>query len=307
MTTQTTCARPLPASGAESVLLAIPVFNEAASIAGVLAAARRHVPRVLAVDDGSTDATPALLRDQPDVQVVTHPENRGYGQSLASAFAYAQRAGYRWLITMDADEQHEPAQLPRFLRACARDDADVISGSRYPRGFGSAVDEAARAAVARATAGCCAGIDADPLLAVVNETVEPTTGKDASRAAPPDRRRINAVVTALLRQRLGLRLTDAFCGFKAYRVAALADLLITVPGYAVPMQAWVQSVRAGHRVRELPVPLKYPDPNRHFGGHLDDPMVRLRHYLAVFEEELAQPAPASPPPPCLCAGPPAAQ
>jgi len=106
--------------------------------------------------------------------------------------------------------------------------------------------------------------------------------------APVDRRDINRRITALLKIRLGLALTDAFCGFKGYRVAALNHLCITVPGYAMPMQLWVQAVAAGLRVRELPVPLIYNDPNRHFGGQLDDPEVRLRHYLDVFEKELAR-------------------
>ena len=91
---------------------------------------------------------------------------------------------------------------------------------------------------------------------------------------------------ATLNRRLGLNITDAFCGFKAYRVAALRDLHITVPGYAMPMQFWVQAARAGLRVRELPVRLIYNDPTRHFGGLLDDPAIRLQHYLEVLETEL---------------------
>ncbi len=72
----------------------------------------------------------------------------------------------------------------------------------------------------------------------------------------------------------------------AYRVAALSRLNITVPGYAMPLQFWVQVARAGLRVSELPVRLIYHDSTRHFGGVLDDPAARLEHYLAVFEAEL---------------------
>jgi dolichol-phosphate mannosyltransferase len=107
--------------------------------------------------------------------------------------------------------------------------------------------------------------------------------------APMDRRQINARITELLNQRLGLGITDAFCGFKAYRVAALADLCITEPGYAMPLQLWVQAARAGWRVSEIAVPRIYHDPNRHFGGPLDDPAHRYDHYLAVLEGELARP------------------
>jgi dolichol-phosphate mannosyltransferase len=146
---------------------------------------------------------------------------------------------------MDCDEQHEPECIPCFLRAAAEDDADIISGTRYPG------------------------------------------GQDDDSIAPADRRQINHVVTEQLNRVLGLNITDAFCGFKAYRVAALRHLRITVPGYAMPIQLWVQAGRAGLRIRELPVRLIYNDPTRHFGGILDDPAVRLQHYLDVLAAELA--------------------
>ncbi|MBK8270881.1 MAG: glycosyltransferase family 2 protein [Planctomycetes bacterium] len=104
--------------------------------------------------------------------------------------------------------------------------------------------------------------------------------------APGDRRHINMYVNELLKERLGLELTDSFCGFKAYRVTAMDRLCLSIPGYAFPMQFWVQAVRSGLRVVELPVPLIYNDPNRHFGGILDDPQARLQHYREVFESEM---------------------
>jgi len=225
-------------------LVAIPVFNEAKYLIPVLEQVRVFARNILVIDDGSTDATPDLLRQMPGIQVIAHPENRGYGKSLADAFAFARASDAPWLITMDCDEQHEPACIPRFLQAAVTDQADIISGTRYPGG----------------------------------------TGGNAS--APADRMAINATVTELLNRRLGLCITDAFCGFKAYRVAALADIKITVPGYAMPMQFWVQTVRAGLRITELPVRLIYNDPTRHFGGMLDDPTVRLAHYLDVLAQEL---------------------
>lgn len=232
-------------------LLAIPVFNEERYVEAVLESARRFSAHILVIDDGSTDATPELLRRHADIHVIRHPENRGYGKSLSDAFDYAQRHGYPWLITMDCDEQHEPECIPCFLQAAARDDADVISGTRYPNGH----------------------------------TV------DAS--VPSDRLAINRRITALINQRLGLNITDSFCGFKAYRVSALQHIHITVPGYAMPMQWWVQVARANLRVTELPIRLIYNDPTRHFGGLLDDPEVRLAHYIEVMERELAAPTSAS--------------
>ncbi len=106
--------------------------------------------------------------------------------------------------------------------------------------------------------------------------------------APEDRRRINSRVTALINQRLKLSLTDAFCGFKAYRVAALATLRLDVTGYEFPLQFWVQAAAHGLRIAEVPVQRIYLDPNRSFGAALDDPAHRLACYTEVFEREMSR-------------------
>lgn len=224
-------------------LVAIPVHNEERYLPGVLSAVRRYTDHLLIVDDGSTDATSAILREQEDLDVIRHPENRGYGQSLIDAFRFAYGRGYEWVLTLDCDEQHEPAQIPDFVNQLDRD-VDVVSGSRY------LIDHP----------------DDDE--------------------APPERRRINLTINNLLDLTLGLQLTDSFCGFKAHRVAAMQQLQLDEPGYAFPLQFWVQCVRAGLRIREIPVRRVYRDKSREFGGTLDDPAARLQHYLAVFVREL---------------------
>jgi len=113
----------------------------------------------------------------------------------------------------------------------------------------------------------------------------------ASDDLPPgDRRVINSTITAVLNQIFSLNLTDAFCGFKAQRTSAMLRLRLDEPGYAFPMQLWPRAVKAGLRITEVPVRLIYNDPSRHFGGALDDPASRLRHYLDVLRCELNRPA-----------------
>jgi glycosyltransferase involved in cell wall biosynthesis len=227
-------------------LLAIPVYNEEKHVERVLELVLHFTPagtEVLVIDDGSSDTTPSLLARFP-VEVIRHARNRGYGRSMQDAFRWAAVDGFDWVITMDCDEQHEPASIPRFIAAAEEGGWDLISGSRY--------------------------------LVRELESDDP----------PADRRAINAQITEELNERLGLRLTDAFCGFKAYRVSALRRLRLDVDGYAFPMQFWVQAVAAGLRIQEIPVKLIYNDLNRSFGGPLDDASVRLEHYRCVLHREL---------------------
>jgi glycosyltransferase involved in cell wall biosynthesis len=104
---------------------------------------------------------------------------------------------------------------------------------------------------------------------------------------PGDRRTINATITTMVNETLHLNLTDSFCGFKAHRVAAMRKLKLTETGYAFPLQLWPQVARAGFRITEIPVRLIYKDQTRSFGGVLDDAGRRLRHYLEVFNREMA--------------------
>ena len=113
------------------LLIAIPVFNERKYVQAVLDRVKRFHPEILVIDDGSTDGTADYLRTRQDIQLICHPENRGYGQALINAFKHADARGYDWVITMDCDEQHEPEMITEFVRQIRNDDADIISGSRY--------------------------------------------------------------------------------------------------------------------------------------------------------------------------------
>jgi dolichol-phosphate mannosyltransferase len=106
--------------------------------------------------------------------------------------------------------------------------------------------------------------------------------------APEDRRRINFTITAELNERYTLGITDAFCGFKAYRREALAKLCITETSWGMPLQLWVQAARAGLRIKEVGVPRLYLDPNRAFGGVMNDAEQRLAYYRKVIAEAEAE-------------------
>lgn len=226
-------------------LIAIPVYNEEAHLEWVLARMVRFSPEILAIDDGSTDSSAEILDAHPFVEVHHHDTNEGYGQSLIDAFRIAAHRRFEWIVTLDADEQHDPDSVGMFLEEAARGEADVLSGSRY----------------------------------------HPESLRESN--VPEERRSINVLITRILNRTTPYDLTDAFCGFKAYRVAALAPLVLTETGYGMPLQFWIQAARHGLRVRELPIKLVYVDPSRTFGGRMDDPRVRLRYYLDLLDKELA--------------------
>ncbi len=105
---------------------------------------------------------------------------------------------------------------------------------------------------------------------------------------PEDRRRINMEITAEVNRRLGLQLTDAFCGFKAYRRDALETFSITEFGYAMPLEVWAQAAHERLKIVELPVPLIYLDESRSFGGSLDNAQTRLQYYYEVLDRMIGR-------------------
>jgi glycosyltransferase involved in cell wall biosynthesis len=106
--------------------------------------------------------------------------------------------------------------------------------------------------------------------------------------APPQRREVNRRVTREINSVTGWGLTDAFCGFKGYRVGSLGRLELHEPGYAMPVELWARAWRAGLAVREIPVERIYCDHERSFGEHLDDPEMRYRYYMEVWQAALEE-------------------
>ncbi|MEQ9409889.1 MAG: glycosyltransferase family 2 protein [Fuerstiella sp.] len=233
----------------DRILTALPVYNEAVHVPDVLRQVVQYADDVLVVNDGSTDGTLEALKPFDDrIHVVSHEVNRGYGAALNTAFRYALSHGYDVLVTIDCDGQHQPGLI---------------------REIAARVDDSAR-----------------PVDMVSGSRYLEQFHQNS--VAPEDRRRINLQITRCLNEKLGFSITDSFCGFKAYRVASLADLDITDNGYAMPLQLWVQAADLNWAVSEFPIPLVYLDEDRSFGGSLDDAEVRLAHYRDVLNAELAR-------------------
>ena len=128
---------------------------------------------------------------------------------------------------------------------------------------------------------CCNGVDIVSGSRYLKQFHEDT-------APPEQRRKINQIVSAEISRRLGIELTDAFCGFKAYSTTGLQKLNLTENGYAMPLELWVQAAQHDLNIIEWPVPLIYLDEDRSFGGVLDDATTRLEYYHLVLDRSIAK-------------------
>ena len=110
--------------------MAIPAWNEEASIVDVIMKVRSHQPGVdvLVVDDGSTDDTAVRARGA-GATVISLPFNVGVGGAMRTAFLFAEREGYQAIVQVDADGQHDPADLQRVLDGLS--EADIVVGTRF--------------------------------------------------------------------------------------------------------------------------------------------------------------------------------
>lgn len=230
------------------ILTALPVYNEERHLIDVLTEVKKYSTDILVVDDGSSDRTPELMARERRVFLVRHEHNQGYGAALRTAFQYALDGQYDVLVTIDCDGQHEPHLIPELAAA-------IHHQEDRPADI----------------------VSGSRYLTQFSGDSEP----------PADRRRINMLITEMLKERFGLKLTDSFCGFKAYRVDALAQFRITELGYAMPLQLWVQATALDMKIVEFPVPLIYLDEERSFGGALDQAEQRLAYYREVIDREVA--------------------
>jgi dolichol-phosphate mannosyltransferase len=216
-------------------------------------------------------------------------------RNLETALAEVRRHVDDILVVNDGSTDRTPDLLMQ------QKDLHIVS-HRVNRGYGGAIISAMAYAMAHdydvlVTTDCDGQHEPariPVLLEALGEDVDIVSGSRYLRTfrqntpPPEDRQRINHVVTAELNERLGLHLTDAFCGFKAYRVRALRHLQLNETGWGMPLQVWVQAAQLGLRIREVAVPLVYLDPSRAFGGMLNDPEKRLGYYREVIDRELAR-------------------
>jgi len=198
----------------------IPAWNETGKIGEVV----RKVPRrwaatVIVVDDCSSDDTAGEARASGAEVVIRHERNRGVGAGIRTGLLEAKRRGLEVAAILSGDDQHEPDELPRILAPLFAGEADLVQGSRWLAG------------------GATPGI-------------------------PAERRWLTRLYPLLFRIASGRRVSDGTNGMRAFRLALLDDPRIRLEQdwldrYELEPYLLFQAFRAGYRVREVPVTVRY--------------------------------------------------
>ena len=111
------------------VVVGIPANNEENTISRIIVQAQKHASKVVVVDDGSSDLT-ATIAERLGADVVRHGRNLGYGAAIQTLFKYALKLDADVLVTLDADGQHEPSEIPQVVKPILAGTADLVVGSR---------------------------------------------------------------------------------------------------------------------------------------------------------------------------------
>jgi glycosyltransferase involved in cell wall biosynthesis len=126
-----------------TIIAAIPALDEERTIAKVVIKSMKHVDRVVVCDDGSKDMT-GEIAERLGAEVIRHDRNMGYGAALASLFRRAREIGADAMVTLDADMQHNPEDIPRLVKPILDGEADIVVGSRLLHEHGEEIPKSRR-------------------------------------------------------------------------------------------------------------------------------------------------------------------
>jgi glycosyltransferase involved in cell wall biosynthesis len=113
----------------QSVAAVIPAYQEEKHIGDVVRRTRQQLDHVLVVDDGSNDETATRAREA-GAEVIVHPKNRGKGESIKTGLRHWLDRQITWVVILDADGQHRPEEIDRFIYAAMSDRASLVLGNR---------------------------------------------------------------------------------------------------------------------------------------------------------------------------------
>jgi len=210
----------------------VPVYNGAETVEEVIRGVGRHLADIIVVDDGSTDGTADILKALSGITVLTHEVNRKKGAALQTGIRHARKLGFRCVITIDADMQHDPDDIPSFVEAYERGLGAILVGSRF---LGP---------------GVCA-----------------KDGEKPPRRRPPEMPRVrylsntisSFLISRLMGAPVGRGITDIQCGYRLYETDVLERIPGGEAGFNFETEILAKAVRLGILVGEVPIRCLYPD------------------------------------------------
>ncbi len=239
---------PAPRSPAPRIVALIPAHNEAPRVGAVIREAARHLP-VLVVDDGSSDDTAAVAEAAGATVIVQRP-NRGKGAALRTGFARAIADGADAVVTLDADGQHDPAEIPKFVAAFTGPGAAGTPGTASP-----GAPDPARVA-------------ARPDLVV---------GRRDFRRMPPVRRLSNELGGRAFSWSVGQRIPDNQSGYRLVSRRLMEALEGSdEQGFAFEVEMITLCVREGWPIAWVPIRTIYAGEPSHIR-----PVAHLREFVGI--------------------------
>ena len=117
-------------AGQLGIVVIIPTYNNGKTLAAVIEDVLLYTKDIIIVNDGSTDNTPAILKNYPKLHIITHPSNKGKGTALKNGLKQAKASGYRYAITIDSDGQHFASDIPLFIKEIEKEPDVLLVGAR---------------------------------------------------------------------------------------------------------------------------------------------------------------------------------
>jgi glycosyltransferase involved in cell wall biosynthesis len=110
----------------KKICVLIPTYNNEKTLKRVIDGVLEYTKNIIVVNDGSTDSTPQILQNYPDIEVISLPENKGKGNGLKTGFKKAKKVGFDYAITIDSDGQHYPDDISVFVEALLKENEDIL-------------------------------------------------------------------------------------------------------------------------------------------------------------------------------------
>lgn len=228
----------------------IPSYQNCATLGSVASPLLQMGMRVIVVDDGSTDGTGEYMRglkeEYENLCIITHPHNLGKGKALRSGFERALEEGFDYAITIDADGQHRPSEVPLFLKAIEKNRGAIIVGNRFSKELFSGEK--------------CRNMAAKSKFA-------------------------NNFSNFWFCLQTGINLPDTQTGFRAYPLRSLRGLNCITSRYEAELELLVYAAWGGVRIKSIDVDVYYPPKEErvsHFRPALDFTRISLLNTILTL-------------------------